>query len=85
LEANDDEKVPWKGVTSPRQIDFVDLVSMSFNDHLSETALYLYSMCAASRRAVDSAANLPLSAEPLVLLRSTKDLQRRLITSLYAA
>ena len=41
----------WKGVTASRKADVADIVMMSFRGNLSETALYVFSMCAASRAA----------------------------------
>jgi len=79
------DEISWKGVTASRKADVVDVVTMSFRGNLSETVLYVFSMCAATN-AVNAAASGSagaLPSQPLVLLRSTTALQKQLITLLY--
>lgn len=73
----------WKGVTSSRETNVVDIVTMSRKGNISETAFYVFSMCAANRAASEGMTNALLPSEPLVLLRSTTDLQKGIITALY--
>jgi hypothetical protein len=73
----------WKGVTASRKADVADIVMMSFRGNQAETALYVFSMCAASRAASSPLTGAPLPSQPLVLLRSSTALQKQLITILY--
>jgi hypothetical protein len=50
---------------------------------VAETGLFIFSLCAATRLAKPGVENLPLLAQPLVLLRSASELQKQLIESLY--
>jgi hypothetical protein len=79
------EDASWKGATASRKADVADIVTMSFKGDLSETAFYVFSMNAATNaaRALAVGANGSLSSQPLVLLRSTKALQKQFITTLY--
>jgi len=83
LGASDPEEITWKGAAATRKTDVVDIVAMSFRGNISETALYIFSMCAATRALGSTASNLQLPSEPMALLRSTKALQKQLITALY--
>jgi hypothetical protein len=83
LGSSDGESISWKGVTASRKADVADVVTMSFQGDLSETVLYVFSMCAASRAPKGASDELQAPAEPLALLRSTKTLQKKLIVALY--
>lgn len=83
LGSGDEEAISWKGATAARKTDVIDVVTMSFRGDVSETAFYVFSMCAATRSLAGSTTDLNLPAEPLALLRSTKALQKQLITALY--
>jgi hypothetical protein len=73
----------WKGVTASRKADVADIVMMSFRGNQSETALYVFSACAASRAVLTPTTGVSLPSQPLVLLRSSTALQKHLITVLY--
>lgn len=79
------EDTLWKGATASRKADVADIVTMSFRGDLSETGFYIFSMCAATNAANAAAGGVSgsLPSQPLVLLRSTKALQKQLITVLY--
>jgi hypothetical protein len=77
------EDTSWKGAIASRKADVADTVMMSSRGDLSETIFYAFSMCAATN-AVASGASGPLPSQPLVLLRSSKLLQKQLITALYS-
>lgn len=81
LESGSEEPVGWKGVTASRSTDVVDIISMSFRGNYSETAFFVFSMCAASKTASNPQPSV--SSQFLVILRSTAALQRQLITTLY--
>ena len=83
LGPSDEDGISWKGATAARKTDVIDVVTMSFRGDVSETAFYVFSMCAATRSLAGSTTDLNLPAEPLALLRSTKALQKQLITALY--
>jgi len=76
------EDTSWKGATASRKADVADVIGMSFRGDLSETMFYVFSMSAATN-AVASGASGPLPSQPLVLLRSSKLLQKQLIAALY--
>jgi hypothetical protein len=73
----------WKGVTASRNTDVADIFAMSFRGNMAETALYIFSLTGATRAITTQPTNPVLSAEPLVLLRSTPILQKQLIAELY--
>lgn len=75
--------MPWKGVTSGRNADLVDILAMSFRGVVSETALYMFSMCSASRISVGQTSGSTLQSQPMALLRSSTTLQKQLIEELY--
>ncbi len=81
--AKEDGVVTWKGVPASRNVDVIDVVTMAFRGQIAETCLFVFSLTAATRAATGPSAGTPLPAQPLVLLRSTTELQRQLITSLY--
>jgi len=85
LGAAEMNETSWKGVASSRNADVVDVVTMSFRGNLSETILYIFSMCAATNAAksVASGVSGTLPAQSLVLMRSTTALQKQLISLLY--
>jgi hypothetical protein len=60
-----------------------DIISMAYSNDIAETTFSTFSMCTAvqMRRENDDS----LEAQPLALLRSTAELQRQLISALYAA
>src|SRR6266496_4671534 len=73
----------WKGVPTARSVDVVDVVTMAFRGEIAETCFFVFSLTAATRATTGPLAGKPLTAQPLVLLRCTPELQRQLITSLY--
>lgn len=56
---------------------------MAFRGDMAETCLYLFSLTAATRFRKAGAGAESIAAQPLVLLRSTADLQKQLIIALY--
>ena len=74
---------PWKGVTAGRQTDVADVISMAYRGNLAETALYVFSLRAATPAKKGVPAASTLMAQPVVLLRSSAELQKQLIVALY--
>ena len=75
--------VSWKGITVSRQTDVADVITMAYRGDVAETALYVFSLSAATRSRKGAAAETSLAAQPLVLLRSSAELQKQFIVSLY--
>ena len=78
------DKAPpaWQGALRGQRADVVDVVSMAFRTDMAETCLCVFSMTAATRVKA-GAAGESLEAQPLVLLRSSVELQRQLLVALY--
>jgi hypothetical protein len=74
---------PWKGAAVEKQTEVADIVTMAFRGDMAETCLYLFSLTAATRLRRTSTGAESMAAQPLVLLRSTADLQKQLIIALY--
>ena len=72
----------WQGGKAGANTDVADIVSMAFRDDMAETCLCVFSMTAATRQR-RSASGDSLAAQPLVLLRSSVDMQKQLIEALY--
>lgn len=71
----------WKGAgTLPRRIEAVDLITMAHRAETAETGLFVFSVAGMTAGAGSRPA---ITGQPLALLRSSVDLQRRLITGLY--
>jgi hypothetical protein len=77
--------VAWKGATTSRKADVANIVSMSYQGGVAETIFSVFSMCAATQAARTAAGGevTPVPSQPLVLLRSTRALQKELISTLY--
>jgi len=75
----------WKGATANRQTDVVDVITMAYRGDVAETALYVFSLSAATRSRKGAGTEVALAAQPLVLLRSSAELQKQLIVALYEA
>ena len=75
---------PWQSRMATDRPELVDGVSMAYSGDLSETAFWFFSMHAASVRARMKTAE-PVTAQPVVLLRSPLETQRQLIATMYEA
>lgn len=73
----------WKGLTGECHAGVADVITMAHRGGVAETGLFIFSLCAATRLAKPGGENLPIMAQPLVLLRSSAELQKQLIESLY--
>jgi hypothetical protein len=73
----------WKGAAVEKQTEVADIITMAFRGDMAETCLYLFSLTAASRLRKTSTGAESIAAQPLVLLRSTAELQKQLIIALY--
>jgi len=73
----------WKGAPVEKQTEVADIVTMAFSGDMAETCLYLFSLTAATRLRKTSTGADSMAAQPLVLLRSTAELQKQLIIALY--
>jgi hypothetical protein len=73
----------WQGGRTGANTDVADIISMTFRDDLAETCLCVFSMTAAARQP-RSSSNDALEAQPLVLLRSSAEMQKQVIEALYA-
>lgn len=74
----------WKGLSGKRQADVADVITMAFRGEMAETCLFAFSLTAATRSKKAAATAEPVIAQPLVLLRSSAELQKQLIEALYA-
>jgi hypothetical protein len=74
---------PWKGASATRQTDVADVITMAFRGNVAETCLYVFSLSAATRAKRGTPTETTVMAQPLVLLRSTAELQKQLIAALY--
>jgi len=79
------QKAPfaWQGALQSHGADVVDIVSMAFRNDMAETCLCVFSLTAATRVKPGSSGSDVLEAQPLVLLRSSLELQQQLIVALY--
>lgn len=73
---------PWQMAPSREKTEVADIINMSFRDETAETCLSVFSMTAATRQRRSSSSDT-LEAQPLVLLRSSVDMQKQLIESFY--
>ncbi len=73
----------WKGIGVEKQTDLADVVTMAFRGETAETCLFFFSLSAATRMRKGAAATDGMPGQPLVLLRSTAEMQKHLIVSLY--
>jgi hypothetical protein len=73
----------WKGLTGECHAGVADVITMAHRGDMAETGLFVFSLTAATRLAKPGGENLPILAQPLVLLRSAPELQKQLIESLY--
>ena len=73
----------WKGLTGKRHADVADIVTMAFRGGMAETCLFAFSLSAATRLKKSGTSGDIISAQPLVLLRSSAELQKQLIEVLY--
>lgn len=83
LSSTGEDVMPWKGVTSGRNADLVDILAMSFRGDVSETALYMFSMCSVSRISPGETSSVTVPSQPMALLRSSTTLQKQFIEGLY--
>jgi hypothetical protein len=74
----------WKGLTGECHASVADIITMAHRGGVAETGLFIFSLSAATRLHKAGAANETILAQPLVLLRSSAELQKQLIQSLYA-
>lgn len=74
---------PWQGGKAGADTDVADIVNMAFRDDMAETCLCVFSMAAATRQRRTSSGD-SLEAQPLVLLRSSVEMQKHFIEALYA-
>jgi hypothetical protein len=73
---------PLQGLPPGAKADVVDIVSMAYQNDIAETCFYTFSMAAAARNK-PSGDETEIEAQPLVLLRSTLELQKQFIRALY--
>jgi hypothetical protein len=73
----------WKGASVEKQTEVADIITMAFRGDMAETCLYVFSLTAATRLRKSGTGADSVAAQPLVLLRSTADLQKQLIIALY--
>ena len=76
--------ISWKGLSGERRADVADVITMAFRGEMAETCLFVFSWTAATRAKKTSATSEAIIAQPLVLLRSSAELQKQLIEALYA-
>jgi len=76
-------ETPWKGIQGKRATDVVDVVTMAIRDEMADTGLFAFSLSATMPSKKGGSAG-PIPAQPLVLLRSTAEVQKQLIEALYA-
>jgi hypothetical protein len=72
----------WKG-TVEKHTEVADIIAMSFQGTMAETCLFAFSMTAATRLRRANVEQRSITAQPLILLRSTAETQKELIVSLY--
>ena len=72
----------WQPVRRDGDIEVADIVGMAHRNDLAETCLYAFSMTAATRLKPGTSSH-QVEAQPLILLRSTVELQKQLIAALY--
>jgi len=72
----------WQGVSHGQRTEVADTISMAFRDDMAETCFGAFSLIAATR-VRSSASTDSLEAQPLVLLRSTAEMQRQLLVAFY--
>jgi len=72
----------WQGTLPGQTPGVADIISMAYREDMAETCFCVFSMTVASgqRRTTSTAT---VDAQPLALLRSSVELQRQLIASLY--
>ena len=73
----------WKGLAGEGHAGVADVITMAHRGGMAETGLFVFSLSAATRSAKPGGENLPILAQPLVLLRSSAELQKQLIEALY--
>lgn len=74
----------WKGLSGERRADVTDVITMAIRREMAETCLFVFSLTAATRSKKAVAGTDAVHAQPLVLLRSSAELQKQLIEALYA-
>jgi hypothetical protein len=75
---------PWQGLVSGQRSDVADIIAMAGRQEVGETCFGVFPMFVGSRMAASEAAGKTFDAEPQALLRSSLEVQRQLIVSLYA-
>lgn len=74
----------WKGLTGECHAGVADIITMGHRGETAETGLFVFSLSAATRPQKAGGANEQIMAQPLALLRSSHELQKQFIESLYA-
>jgi len=74
----------WEGLSGEVRADVADVITMAHRGEIAETCLFVFSLTTASRPRKSGASSDSLIAQPLVLLRSSAELQKQLIEALYA-
>jgi len=78
------EKAPtWNKSFPINHVEAFDIFNMSFSNEVAETVLSLYPLTVASRMVTQHSGTTKIRAHPLVLLRSTTEMQMQLIVALY--
>jgi hypothetical protein len=78
------EKAPaWNKSFPIDQVDAFDIFNMSYQNEIAETVLSLYPLTVGARKAIEHSGDLKIRAHPLVLLRSSTEIQMQLIVALY--
>jgi hypothetical protein len=80
---SEDRPLPWKGAPVDREVDVIDSISMACADKTAESCLHSLSLIAASKTRREKPGGAALQAQPMALLRSSAELQKQLIISLY--
>ncbi len=67
----------WKGLAGECHAGVADIITMAYRGQTAETGLFVFSLTAASRPQKACGASEPIVAQPLVLLRSSHELQKQ--------
>lgn len=73
----------WNKSFAVGRVDAFDIFTMSYSNEVAETVLALYPLTVAARIAHERSGSSKIRAHPLVLLRSTTEIQMQLIVALY--
>jgi hypothetical protein len=78
-----EKPLTWSKSFPITKVDAFDIFNMSYSNEVAETVLSLYPLTVGARLAPQHASNLKIRAHPLVLLRSSAEMQMQLIVALY--